>query len=70
MRDADGAHAALLLPVEQRLGVCGDVDEVMHLHEVHHLHAQALERGLHLLDAVLAAAGPDLCRYEQAIAHA
>ena len=42
----------------------------MHLHQVHHLHAQAAERGLHLRDAVLAAAGPHLGGEEEAIAHA
>jgi hypothetical protein len=50
---------------KKRLRVGGHVDEVVHLHEVHALHAHAAKRGLHLPDALLAAARPDLGRHEE-----
>ena len=64
------ADAALRLPILQGLRMRGDVHQVVYLHEVHALDAQALERGLHLLDALVAAAGVDLGGDEQALAQA
>ncbi len=48
----------------------GDIDEVVDLHQVHALDAQAPERVLHLADARVAAAGPDLGGDEKPVAHA
>jgi len=70
VRDADVADAALPLPVLQRLRVRGDVDQVVHLHQVHLLYAQQAERVLHLPDALLAAAGVDLGGNKEPLAQA
>ena len=56
VRDADVAHAALVLPAAQGREVRAPVDQVVHLHQVDALGAQAREGLLHLRDAGLAAA--------------
>ena len=69
VRDAQVPDPSLLAPRLHGFGVRGDVEQVVHLHEVHHFHAQALEGLFHLRDAVLAAARPHLGGDEEPLAH-
>src|SRR5712691_528024 len=68
--DADVTHALAPFPLQEGFRVGRDIDQVVHLHEVHLLHFQAAERLLHLAEAFVAAAGPDLGGDEQPLAQA
>ncbi len=70
MRDADESNFALLLPSSQGLQMRAVIDQVVNLHQVHALGAQAPERLLHLAHAGVPARGPDLCRKEEPLADA
>ena len=60
MRDAKVADAAVLLPAPQRPQMRLPVEQVMHLHKVYALAPEQCKRALHLRDACLAPARPDL----------
>src|SRR5229473_3660913 len=68
--DADVTHALALFPLQEGFRMGRDIDQVVHLHEVHLLHFQAAERLLHLPEAFGAAAGPDLGGDEEPLAQA
>jgi hypothetical protein len=70
VRDTDVADASGGFPFAHRLRVRLDVEQVVHLHEVHALRLHETKGFLHLPDALLAAAGPDLGREEKAVAQA
>src|SRR5438477_7432324 len=68
VRDAEIADASLLLPAAHggELGI--QINQVVHLHEIEVLYAQARERALDRVDACLAAGGPNYGGEEQPIA--
>ena len=62
VRDADVADAAGLLPLTERAEVGLPIHQVVDLHEVEALDAEALQRALHLAQTGLPSLGPHLGR--------
>jgi hypothetical protein len=60
MRDTQVADAAVLLPAAQRRDMRFPVDEIVHLHEVDVLDLEQRKGALHLSDAGLMSARPNL----------
>src|SRR5947208_9489501 len=67
MCHADIANLALLFPLSQRNELSAPIHQIMNLHQIHALRAQALERLLHLADTRLAPTGPHFGRKEKSL---
>src|SRR5207248_6017193 len=65
--DAEVPNALRRLPLSERAQMCPPVDQVVDLHEIDATGTQAPERLLHLGEARVAPASPDLGREEERV---
>jgi hypothetical protein len=65
----DVANPILIFPAPERHEVRAPIHEIVHLHQIYALHAQALQRLFHLLNPRFAPARPDFSGEKELVSY-